>query len=197
MSTQLGNSKRENAFDEKGEACAFCGVTREQHKEEYGRDLSLHHIIPSRKGGSDDVENLLPVCRGCHRTLEKTQGEALGRIAEREFDVDEKQLEQLRVERDKALSKVRTLERAVIDFDEVSNEEIANEIKYNESNETRIFFNVVMDALGRKVSVIQDDEQAFEEYKDWGGTMSEKVVSLSQEQVESIVDLTLQKLREK
>ncbi len=44
--------------------CAHCGQAYE----------SLHHILPRSQGGSDLVDNLVPLCgdgtRGCHGTLE-------------------------------------------------------------------------------------------------------------------------------
>ena len=41
-----------------GETCSICG---ENH------DLDVHHVIPSYKGGSDDVHNLITLCHKCHR----------------------------------------------------------------------------------------------------------------------------------
>jgi hypothetical protein len=83
--SQLQQSTRQEVFDQKGHECLFCGVTGEQHEQEYGRDLDVHHVIPKRKGGSNDPSNLIPVCIGCHKTLEATQGKALGRIADDEM----------------------------------------------------------------------------------------------------------------
>jgi len=82
----LKNSTREKVFEQEGHECLFCGMTAEEHEEEYGRDLDIHHVIPKRKGGSNEPSNLIPVCLSCHRTLESTQGEALGRIANEEMD---------------------------------------------------------------------------------------------------------------
>jgi hypothetical protein len=82
----LKNSTRKKVFEQEGHECLFCGVTSEEHEEEYGRDLDVHHVIPKRKGGSNEPSNLIPVCISCHRTLESTQGEALGRIANEEMD---------------------------------------------------------------------------------------------------------------
>jgi 5-methylcytosine-specific restriction endonuclease McrA len=44
-----------------GAACAYCG-TRE--------DLVAHHKVPRRLGGLDLLENLEPVCRSCHPSVE-------------------------------------------------------------------------------------------------------------------------------
>ena len=40
--------------------CAYCG-TKEKHKE-----LTLDHVIPLAKMGTDDYFNLLPACRPCN-----------------------------------------------------------------------------------------------------------------------------------
>lgn len=87
--SQLTDSDRKKAFDRHGEECVFCGTTRDEHREDHGRDLDIHHVIPKRKGGSDNPDNLIPVCMGCHRTIEATQGEALSRIANDELDRQE------------------------------------------------------------------------------------------------------------
>lgn len=84
--SQLKQSTRQEVFDRRGHECIFCGVTGEQHEQEHGRDLDIHHVIPKREGGSNDPDNLIPVCIGCHRTIESTQGEALSRIANEELD---------------------------------------------------------------------------------------------------------------
>lgn len=82
----LKNSTRDKVFEQAGHECLFCGMTGEEHEKEYDRDLDVHHVIPKRKGGSNEPSNLIPVCISCHRTLESTQGEALARIAEDEMD---------------------------------------------------------------------------------------------------------------
>lgn len=46
-----------------GAACVHCG-SRE--------DLVAHHKIPRRLGGLDVLENLEPVCRSCHPSVEQT-----------------------------------------------------------------------------------------------------------------------------
>jgi 5-methylcytosine-specific restriction endonuclease McrA len=45
-----------------GASCVACG-SRE--------DLVAHHRIPRRYGGLDVLENLEPVCRRCHPTVEQ------------------------------------------------------------------------------------------------------------------------------
>jgi 5-methylcytosine-specific restriction endonuclease McrA len=45
-----------------GAVCTYCG-SRE--------DLVAHHKVPRRYGGLDGLENLEPVCRGCHPAVEQ------------------------------------------------------------------------------------------------------------------------------
>lgn len=40
--------------------CAYCGV------KENGKKLTIDHIIPLTKGGTDDWFNLIPACRSCN-----------------------------------------------------------------------------------------------------------------------------------
>lgn len=42
-----------------GGHCAYCGEIK---------PLTKDHIIPVSKGGSDDISNMLPVCRHCNCT---------------------------------------------------------------------------------------------------------------------------------
>lgn len=51
-----------SALVTQGARCAYCG-TRE--------DLVAHHRIPRKLGGPDALENLEPVCRGCHPRIEQ------------------------------------------------------------------------------------------------------------------------------
>lgn len=109
--SQLQQSTRQEVFDQRGHECLFCGVTGEQHEQEYGRDLDVHHVIPKRKGGSNDPSNLIPVCIGCHKTLEATQGKALGRIAEDEMD--SRNMAEIERKNERLEERVQELEGAV------------------------------------------------------------------------------------
>lgn len=47
--------------------CEQCG---KPFKEARGRDsLVIHHIIPLKDGGTDDLENLMVLCRSCHNKI--------------------------------------------------------------------------------------------------------------------------------
>jgi hypothetical protein len=68
-------SFRKEVIERDGEQCVRCGMDRETHFEQYGRDLSVHHIIP--RSEFDDVEeansleNTITVCAACHVICEK------------------------------------------------------------------------------------------------------------------------------
>ena len=34
------------------------------------KDLDVHHIIKRKDGGTDDLSNLLSLCRSCHKTVD-------------------------------------------------------------------------------------------------------------------------------
>lgn len=96
--SSISSGTREEILERDDRECRFCGITNADHKEEQGRELSLHHIIKQKSGGSDDPENLITVCSSCHKTLESTQADALSRIANNEMKPDEKEELQEKVE---------------------------------------------------------------------------------------------------
>ncbi len=51
-----------SALVTKGASCIHCGCRD---------DLVAHHKLPRRYGGLDVLENLEPVCRGCHPRVEQ------------------------------------------------------------------------------------------------------------------------------
>jgi len=68
---------RKRALQEHNHQCAFCNISDDEHREEHGRGLDVHHIVPRSAGGSDNVSNLIPVCRSCHSQIEHTQGKGI------------------------------------------------------------------------------------------------------------------------
>ena len=60
--------------------CAYCGCDLEDARQYAGDDcrgkFSIDHVLPKCRGGKEDIENLLPVCRSCnskkrHKTLDE------------------------------------------------------------------------------------------------------------------------------
>lgn len=48
------------------ECCAYCGISNEQHKKDYGRVLAQDHVIPMVKGGGYTKSNIIPACHHCN-----------------------------------------------------------------------------------------------------------------------------------
>jgi hypothetical protein len=46
-------------------------------RESRSERLTVHHIVPHCFGGSDDMENLIPLCRLCHREVHKSLEERM------------------------------------------------------------------------------------------------------------------------
>ncbi len=44
-----------------GQVCRRCGTSA---------DLDIHHVIPRRIGGLDHTDNLIPLCKSCHKIVE-------------------------------------------------------------------------------------------------------------------------------
>lgn len=51
---------RNNVLNKYNKKCAYCGngITLE--------DMKIDHIIPQSKGGTDDLDNLMPACEICN-----------------------------------------------------------------------------------------------------------------------------------
>jgi len=66
--------QRRKAIEEGDEQCRACGMSRQEHRDKYGRDIQVHHIIPLRKfdepKNANKLSNLTPLCSGCHRRYE-------------------------------------------------------------------------------------------------------------------------------
>ena len=51
---------REKVFEKHGRFCNMCGSEQ---------NLQMHHIIPIRNGGTNELENLIPLCKNCHQDI--------------------------------------------------------------------------------------------------------------------------------
>lgn len=51
---------RQAVYEKWGGVCAYCGKVIEF------KDMQVDHLIPKRKGGTDDFDNLMPSCRRCN-----------------------------------------------------------------------------------------------------------------------------------
>jgi len=61
---------RRNALKRDNYECQDCGLTRDQHHDEFGYDLEVHHIQPFRTfddaSNANDLTNLITLCTTCH-----------------------------------------------------------------------------------------------------------------------------------
>lgn len=163
MSELSISQAKEQAKERDGYACRFCGVTREQHKEKYGRDIHAHHIIKEGNGGSDSVANLITVCRSCHNTLENTQAKALDRIRNDHTRELEEQVEALESELEEARDTVEKLRENVID----------GPIPVFTWLEDRyVEYNILVEGwMDPDVQTFSTREEAVEAYKDHEGSV--------------------------
>ena len=60
---------REKAIQRDGEQCVKCGMTREEHRDKYDRDIAVDHIDDKGRNSSEKnhaMDNLQTLCIGCH-----------------------------------------------------------------------------------------------------------------------------------
>jgi len=46
-----------------------CGFCKRYHG--YDPNVEIHHIVPQKKGGSSEEDNLIPLCLSCHTLVRK------------------------------------------------------------------------------------------------------------------------------
>jgi 5-methylcytosine-specific restriction endonuclease McrA len=65
---------REKAIKRDNECCQICGTNRDNHYENHGRDLEVHHKIPIAEFDEPEdanyLINLVTTCMGCHGKLD-------------------------------------------------------------------------------------------------------------------------------
>lgn len=175
MPSQQAAKKEAKARD--GHECKFCGVSREQHKDEYGRDLHAHHIVKSADGGGDKPENLITVCRECHNILERTQADALSRIKDKEREEKheyKRELESLR----------ETHERTVEDIDTLINRlRLSLTIPFYTVHETRVTTSQLLSIT----TDIGDAEEAFKE-SEYNATLEDCSLNVRDAVVSEVFD---------
>lgn len=68
---RLFSGNRERTILRDQNKCVQCGMTRTEHYDKYGRDITVDHIDGKgcwdKEGGQrNDLENLQTLCLGCH-----------------------------------------------------------------------------------------------------------------------------------
>jgi len=41
-------------------------------RESFNNRLTVHHVVPLCFGGTDELDNLIPLCRTCHRIVHRS-----------------------------------------------------------------------------------------------------------------------------
>lgn len=59
MRRRLRQAERKLVFNKFGGRCAYCGIV-------LVRGFHIDHVVPLKKGGSCDMDNLYPSCRRCN-----------------------------------------------------------------------------------------------------------------------------------
>jgi len=70
----IWDEARKKALERDDSECQVCGITAQEHREEYGRSLDVHHIQPSRtfddQRDAHVLTNLITLCLSCHKKWE-------------------------------------------------------------------------------------------------------------------------------
>ena len=192
MSNQLTQSTRQSVFERDGYECYFCEISGEEHNKEYNEDLHIHHLVPQRANGSDNIENLIPVCTDCHTKIESTQADALERIKSEE--THHKEVQELR---EKAKQLEAELERAranplkELDLDP---ERMLINIRSG-GNYKRVNFEIVADTFSTDLAVYQDSDVAREQYEEWGSVIRKEAVEIPDWMLTKFVTEILKEIR--
>lgn len=79
---------REAVILRDGEKCVGCGMTRLQHKELWGADITVNHIDGTGRNDKDtnnDPSNLETLCLKCHGTKDTVRGDKVSRTQDPEW----------------------------------------------------------------------------------------------------------------
>lgn len=60
MRRKLSKAERLEVYGKCQGHCAYCGCALEY------KDMQVDHIVPLKRGGPDDIKNMLPSCRSCN-----------------------------------------------------------------------------------------------------------------------------------
>lgn len=68
---------REEAIARDGMKCVECGISRDDHKSKYGRDITVDHIDGNGRHSKEKnhrLENLQTLCLTCHSSKDSKAG---------------------------------------------------------------------------------------------------------------------------
>jgi len=192
MPSQLLQSTREEVLDEYGQECIFCGTTESEHKNEHGRSLDVHHLIPKRSGGSNDPENLVPLCISCHNTMESAHGKAMKELA-KEKGLNQSTSEDS-VEQEAKREKIKEqLDQKITRNNEAEaeNDQLRESLKELLKHKTKINIHVVHETrvtTSRVLYAGTDEQTAYEKYESAEYHVTMETVSIRTDNLATIID---------
>lgn len=68
---------REKAIQRDSQRCVNCGMTREEHKQKYGKDITVDHIDGTGRNeliSNHHIDNLQTLCLKCHGSKDSIRG---------------------------------------------------------------------------------------------------------------------------
>lgn len=74
---KLTKADRQEVYDKMGGYCAYCGAHITL------KTMQADHVVPLRKGGADEVSNMLPACASCNHYKSTLDVEQFRRCVER------------------------------------------------------------------------------------------------------------------
>lgn len=187
-----GKAKKK-AKERDGWECRFCGMTNEEHLDEYDRGVHAHHIIKESDNGADNPRNLITVCRPCHDILEETQADALSRLRNEHTNEDRVKELEMKVQQLEEKNKQLRKNRVPVDELEAAIEDMS---LGRDARHKSISVETVTATLGYDCGVYTDSEQAREEYEEWGGALKRNSVSVPDDVVDDIVVACREAIRE-
>ena len=90
MASREQHEQRRAALDRDGNECQDCGAAVGAGDDTATATAEVHHKTPRAEGGSDDLSNLVTLCRSCHgarHTSSERHDEGRALLTEREREI--------------------------------------------------------------------------------------------------------------
>lgn len=63
--------RAEKVRERDGQQCVVCGMTRDEHLNQYDTELNVHHV--ASETDPDALQNLVTICKGCHAKWDRVK----------------------------------------------------------------------------------------------------------------------------